>query len=104
MIKDRWNSKLIYQFRRFIKYYKPISSNEAYILLNFIISNKLYNWVFLNILYDLYIDTSFVLLNKFLDSNYLKEWISRYKDSANGDKNLLLIEFREYVDKKYKVG
>lgn len=96
MIKYNWNSKMVYQFRRFIKCDKPINSIEAYNLLNFIINNKLYNWIILATLYDLYINTSIKTLNDFIEGDYLKEWIKKYKIT---NKNILLIELREYVDK-----
>lgn len=104
MIKKKWSSNLIYQFRRFIKCNKPISAVEAKELLDFINNNKLYDWGILNILYDLYINTSFCYLKEVMISDYFENWIFLYSVVNVLEKRyLLLIEFREYVDKLIEV-
>lgn len=88
MIRKKYSSNLIYQFRRFIKCKKKISLNDAIYLFEFINKYNLTNWYFLANIHNLY-----------LENENLTDILTKYKESKNDqERTYLLIEYQEQVN------
>ena len=100
-LSRNWSSHLIYQFRRFIKCKKYLSSTRAKYLFCYIEEQKINHWFFLCEFYNIYIETSWNIFLNFLNQTKIKKLIKEYEQEINQENKIqILIEF-QILENKY---
>lgn len=100
IILYKWNPNIIYQFRRFLKS-ESVTIDLLEYMCDFIIENKIEDWMILNALCNIYIKFNHVELKNFMSTNYFKELIHKYTINKyyklNFEVDKLLIFIYEYA-------
>lgn len=100
MISCKWNPNIIYQFRRFLKTELTTIDLLEY-LYDFIVENKIEDWMILNALYNIYIKFGDIELKNFMNTDYFKELIHKYTINKycnlDSEVDKLLIFIYEYA-------
>lgn len=98
MVHDHFTSRMIYQFRRFVKCSIPLNIDEIEKLYSYILDNKIDTWLFINSFFDVYSNNKECFW-KFLECDKTKDFIIRYNKTCDEDEQYYIyLDFMQYID------